>query len=461
MSLLKKTIPAWLFFLCLLAWAGLSVVFGWIVFLTTLGDPAFGVVGKASNAIAVFPYWVKVAYEDLLRPSEELYRVPRISGDPANFRPVIIKTKLRVEGLMVRTDNPGLVRAAGWRVMVGTFTIDGELAQAALVLSPKLEVVRVLPFRDEVIDENRREGMTRKRPDSVAILDDGSLLVTLEAGSTIQRFDSCGRRVWSTAGTFDHAVSIVSDKKTFWTLSNSLGRPSEVVQISVDTGKIIKRISMADIISANPSIDVLGIHQVDVGSVNENSRSPEDASWTTDPFHLNDVEPLPEELASKFPGFRAGDLLISSRSLNLIFVVDPTTYEIKWWRGGLWRRQHDPDWQPSGEISVFDNRMGRDFSRIVSTDPSSSGVRVIFDGRANDFYSRIRGKHQITEAGNILVTSPQQGRVFEVDSTGHTVWEIWNTKPGSAEFNYPVSEVFWIPVGTLDFGTGESCTSRA
>ena len=79
------------------------------------------------------------------------------------------------------------------------------------------------------------------------------------------------------------------------------------------------------------------------------------------------------------------------------------------------------------------------------------------DGRSADFYSRIRGKHQITKAGNLLITSAQQGRVFEVEPNGQVVLEILNPKPGSDEFNYPMSEAIWFPSDAFDFAEDFSC----
>ena len=84
----------------------------------------------------------------------------------------------------------------------------------------------------------------------------------------------------------------------------------------------------------------------------------------------------------------------------------------------------------------------------------------MFDGRANDFYSRIRGKHQRTEAGTLLVTSPQQGRVFEVERDGHVVFEVLNLRPGQGEFNYPVSEAIWFPSDSSQFKGGVPCANQ-
>ncbi len=161
---------------------------------------------------------------------------------------------------------------------------------------------------------------------------------------------------------------------------------------------------------------------------------------------------------------------MSARSLNLIFVLDPATLKVRWWHSGSWRRQHDPDWQPTGEITVYDNHMNRDYSRIMSIVPGAPAAQVVFDGRANNFYSRIRGKHQKTGAGTLLVTSSQQGRVFEVERDGRVVFEMVNLRPdhngasnaappdAARAFNYPLSEAIWLPSDTPVFKEGIPCT---
>lgn len=91
----------------------------------------------------------------------------------------------------------------------------------------------------------------------------------------------------------------------------------------------------------------------------------------------------------------AGDLLVSARSLNLVFALDPDTFE----------------------------------------------RTTIFDGRQNGFYTWIRSKEQMLDSGAVVVTRPQQGRAFEVSGDGDIVFEIVNQKPDSETTNDVISEM--------------------
>jgi hypothetical protein len=452
---MQKMLPLWLFLLCLLLGALFTMSFGWFVRKTMLGATSHESLGQAALAVASFPSLVKSSLKAVKTDADARVRVPRTSADLSTFHPIKTRPGIHLEGLMVRADPAALERAAGWRVLVGGFTIDGRLENAALLLSPELEVVRMLELVEKDIPGTEPRSVYGKFIHGVAILDDASIVFGFDDGVSLQRIDACGRRMWAIPGKFNHAVSPDVDDRFIWTLWNS----QEIVKVAASNGAVVKRISMDDIAAANPTIDILELRQEDFDKGNDNSRQVP-YTWADDPFHLNDVEPLPAEIAGAFAGFQAGDLLVSARSLNLIFVMDPKTLKVRWWRSGAWRRQHDPDWEPTGEISVFDNRMNRGYSRIVSIVPGSPDVKVVFDGRSNDFYSRIRGKHQATAAGTLLITSPQQGRVFEVERNGHTVFEMLNTRPGSGDFNYPLSEAIWFPSDTSLFKEGDSCANQ-
>lgn len=433
-----EMLPRPIFYLIFLCGGLLTVAFGYVVSYTASGNTRFGHLGEVALAIASFPDQVEDSLNYATRKPEWFFQVSRPNVSLANFHPVVMKQDIHVEGLIVRADKSALARSPGWRILVGNFMMAGEMTAAALALSPSLEIVKVWKFKDELVPGGRPQSTSHKLLDGFAILKDGSMMVTFIRGISIQRFDNCGKRLWSTPGEFNHSITLEADERFAWTV-NGGDRNTELVKLSTAAGEPVRRIRISDVIAANPLIDILGIR-------------PE-----SDPFHINDVDPLPAALADRFGDFTAGDLLVSARALNLLFVVDPETRKVKWWHSGSWRRQHDPDWESTGEITVYDNRMGRGFSRIVGIEPTSGKSRVLFDGRSNDFYSTEAGKHQITRTGNMLVSSSMQGRAFEVDQDGRLVFDLLNTKPGTKGLDYFLSEVIWLPLEDFDFEKDVSC----
>lgn len=135
--------------------------------------------------------------------------------------------------------------------------------------------------------------------------------------------------------------------------------------------------------------------------------------------------------AVEYPLFDGGDLLVSLKHLNVIFVVDPATLEVKWWKGEPFIRQHDPDFLGEGWIGVFNNRQdGTERgtrlggSRVVAFEPEADSTAVRFHASGGTrIYTRIRGNWQSLPNGNLLVTESNAGRIVEVDQTGDLVWE--------------------------------------
>jgi hypothetical protein len=173
---------------------------------------------------------------------------------------------------------------------------------------------------------------------------------------------------------------------------------------------------------------------------------------------MNDVDPLPPALADRFAGFEAGDVLLSLRSLNLVMAVDPESQEVRWYRFGIGRRQHDPDWLADGRILVFDNNMNRGPSRIVAVDPATYDVEVLVDGAGYDFHTGIRGKHQRLPDGTVAITSAMQGRVFEVAPDGAVTFELVNFRDAETKDEVVViSEARWLPPDWFDFDAFPEC----
>ncbi len=257
----------------------------------------------------------------------------------------------------------------------------------------------------------------------VKVLPDGSAIVEFDSGTALARIDACGTPQWlNQDGVFHHVVQAGDDG--FWTWraqAHANGDDQKIVRFDGDSGEITQTIDLIDVASSNLSNGlVTGIPQ---GFVFHR----EFWNWgMEDVFHPNDVEPLSGEMADAFAQFRAGDLLISLRSSNLVAVLDRDTHDIIWSMNGPWRQQHDPDWQPDGTITVFDNNLLRGRSQIVQVDPVTKASKVLFGGDGPGYYTSVMGQHQRLPNGNWLILSATEGRVIEVSQTGEPVREYSN-----------------------------------
>ncbi len=221
-------------------------------------------------------------------------------------------------------------------------------------------------------------------PHGIAITRSGSLLVGYDHGSALTKYSYCGDIEWQNEGLYHYSIEFVGQDAA-WVWGNpgepdpQKYKPEKLVKFDVKTGKVLREFLLADVHQANPQIDIFGMRQKD---------SEKGSEWVFEggqPWHANDVDPLPAELNPYYPDFETEDLLLSLRSINLILVIDPESLHVKWWRHGLTRRQHDPDWNDSGTITIFDNNMHREFSRIVEIDPLTLKSRTLVDGRNYDF----------------------------------------------------------------------------
>ncbi len=324
----------------------------------------------------------------------------------------------------------------GYRLVYGTFDFEDGL-HGAVLLDPDGQLANRWVVSQEGTAWAERQD-DNVYPHGVEILPDGSLIAAFDGGSSAVRYGYCGEEIWRTQGTFHHSLSL-GDDGTVWAWGNPFGQTTQteyMVELSVDDGTVQRHILLDHVWPENPGIDPFAIRQDDKAQA---------SLWMFDRFHVNDVEPLPARWADAYPGFEAGDLLISLRSVNLVAVVDPDDLAVKWWRQGLTRRQHDPDWNERGTITIFDNNMHRDYSRIQEIDPVSYASRVVVPGEPYSFYTWHRGKHDAVPGGGYLVATTEQGRLFEVNADGEVVFDFINRYGEEGGF-LAVSEGRFLPV---------------
>lgn len=262
----------------------------------------------------------------------------------------------------------------------------------------------------------------------------GDIVFSFESCGMI-RLDRCGKAVWpaskelthhSPNWTEDGGVVIAGsyrvepgDSEVIWPFQPPFWEDS-LMQYD-PSGKLIANLPLTKLFAENGMAA-----QLTAGNSGD--------TWIGGEFHFNDVQQLSTALAPDFPMFVAGDLLMSVRNLNLLMVTDAEVKKIKWFKTGPWIRQHDPDFQPGGTITMFDNHMDatpdgsrNGGSRIWQVDPATDVATVLYGGTpAQHMYSPERGTHQMLPGGGIMITEAEQGRSFQVTPDGKIVWEYVN-----------------------------------
>jgi len=157
---------------------------------------------------------------------------------------------------------------------------------------------------------------------------------------------------------------------------------------------------------------------------------PEEWDPATEPepdmFHCNSIFLMEDgELAKRDPIYAVGNVLVSSRYQNLLFIVDRRTGDLLWhWRppGAEW--QHEASVLASGNILFFDNgREERGYSRLVELNPLTK--EIVWEYTApepSDFFSQARGTVAEVEDGVLLVANSDRGEAFQINREGEVLW---------------------------------------
>lgn len=273
----------------------------------------------------------------------------------------------------------------------------------------------------------------------------GDVLLNIEYLG-LARIDACGRVLWKLSYRTHHSIA-PDQNGDFWVsgikwvdsgseraaqfpgLKAPFGEDT-VLKISPN-GEILQELSILDALYNGGYQHLFWKHDSREGDLT----------------HINDVEPLSSDIADMFPGFDAGDLLISLKHISTVAIMDQSG-KIKWLDSQSFQRQHDPDFEKNGWLVVFDNRedgttTGKYLggSKISAIKPSSAGSITFYPPSAKSklFYSNAGGKHQLLDNGNRLITESMAARILEVDQGGRIIWE-WVHQPYDDEMVPQVME---------------------
>lgn len=154
-----------------------------------------------------------------------------------------------------------------------------------------------------------------------------------------------------------------------------------------------------------------------------------------DLLHTNAVQVLDAAQAAAVPGAAAGHLLVSSRTLSLVGVVDPDTARFVWATTGEWRAQHEPTITRDGHLMLFDNLGGPGgTARVLELTLPDLDVVWRHPGAGQaPLRSPTLGTAAELPNGNVLITESERGHALEVARDGATVWELYNPHRAGAD----------------------------
>lgn len=258
------------------------------------------------------------------------------------------------------------------------------------------------------------------------LLNDGSLIF---GGEGINKIDKNSSYVWSNTTICHHSIEQNEDND-FWICSYNFShknekkyglRDDEIQKISGKTGDIIFHKSVFEILMENGYNRALFFINPELTTTIEN----------LDCSHLNEVQPVITD--SKY--WKKGDVFISLRHQNLVFLYRPSTNKIIWSQHGPWLKQHDVVIMNDHQISIFGNNvMDARYDDVKKRLIDGSNIQYIYDFKTNktttaftEFFKKSKigtfteGRSQIINGKTIFVEESNHGRLLFGDEKN----ELW------------------------------------
>lgn len=148
-----------------------------------------------------------------------------------------------------------------------------------------------------------------------------------------------------------------------------------------------------------------------------------------DLLHLNTVVAINSKDARRIdhPAFKAGNLIITSKKINAIMVLNPNKEKVIWAKLGLMNLGHENTITHAGQLLLFDNFWNEKRSRVIKYDPATDRITWTYTGREVDqFFSSCCGALAETVHNNVLIGEKGSGRILEIHPQNGLVWQYNN-----------------------------------
>ena len=237
-----------------------------------------------------------------------------------------------------------------------------------------------------------------------------------------------GEVLWKKTLTSHHDIDVTPDGRTlsltyrhivYEDVHPKIPLQDHLLTVLNDAGDVLDEISLYEVLTSAPQI---------LEFLPTEPRTAE-GRLEVDSIHANVVEWVRETpRRGEHPLYAPGNVLICMRNQDSAAIFDWETRELVWaWGRGEMSGPHDATMLPDGNLLIFDNGLGRFWSRVLELDPRTN--TILWEYRAakpRSFYTGTRGSNQRLSNGNTLIVESDDGHAFEVTPGGEVVWDFIN-----------------------------------
>ncbi|MCC7140817.1 MAG: aryl-sulfate sulfotransferase [Candidatus Eisenbacteria bacterium] len=241
----------------------------------------------------------------------------------------------------------------------------------------------------------------------------------------VAKYDWDGRLLWKRYLRAHHDIEqtpsgmllvLTFERKQLRKYHRKVDTRDDLLTLLDQNGAVVDSVSLLEVFSRSPGVEMAA------AGVNSHGVRP----WL-DLFHANSVEWMYQpELAARDPRYGPDNVLVCMRHQNRVAIINWPERRIVWtWGPGELLGPHDAQVLANGNVLIFDNGLGRRWSRAVEVDPTSD--RIVWEYRApepTDFYTLSKGSCQRLANGNTLLANSDNGKAFEVTPAGTIVWSF-------------------------------------
>jgi hypothetical protein len=263
-----------------------------------------------------------------------------------------------------------------------------------------------------------------KEPAKHFVLMENCSVLAMQRNTALGLFNKNSENLWTKKIDAHHSMQIYNN--TIYVLVSKykyLIKGNKIMNVSDDeiqvlsiNGTIMSKTSLLSILLKNISTEYI---------LNASSTYSDANKFSSDMLHSNSLEVINKTYNSYL---KQGYILISSRHINAISIIDPEKQELIWFYNKGLEGQHSAKVLENGNIIIFNNGFYRGYSSVMEINPINNNVVWEYTAKPikQTFFSASQGAVRMLPNGNFLITESRKDHIFEITRKGEKVWEYWS-----------------------------------